>query len=468
MERRQGRYFIFCAALGMELCWLQAWFGFLMASIFHCRLPLLFTLMLYLVGAVTRRFCMLKSRMILQVILIQCSSFAACFIGGFYFVLCPFNHGLDGKYIDLFALDKGPAGWAFTIVILLSSWIVWKRGSVSVSNPLTRNNMYNRFDLGIAALLLLLIIHALITVQLDTVVVDPLGTFQYIPFFLFAFLAIGGVMTAENQTKSHIGGFQNLGLALSFALVVVIFAVGAVFLFQSQLIVSAEVITEVSREVGRPFGAFFLWLVLFLYGPRKSAQTGTPGLEGSSQRDMSLQHLQQGSEGIIGKIVAWGVAGFCIVLVLVCLYILLRMLLHFLLKRTDVTETKRKYQFSWTVVLLQLGAVLLRLGNRFYLMLRPPDCAMDLYVALVRWGKSSGIAGKHSETAQEYAVRLIRYFPLLEKEISFLVDMIHLEIYGESTMDRQQLETARRMYKAISHPKHWLRRCYRLLRGAEG
>ncbi|MFH2132988.1 MAG: DUF4129 domain-containing protein [bacterium] len=464
MERHQGRYLIYFAALGMEICWLQAWSEFLMVSIFHYQVPILFTVIIYLGGAFSRYVCQLRSWMIIQVLLIRTVCFSAFLVLATYGAFYPFNgYPEELGYHRLFALDKGIAGWGFVFMFVLVSWVIWKRGAVSVANPTNNDNMYHRFDLGIAALAVLLVIYSFLAVHLDVVVADPLRKFQYIPFFLFGLLAIGAVMIANHQVKSYASGFQKIGIALSFSVVILTLGVGVVLLFQSQLVVSAEIISTVARKTGQPLGALFIWLVRALWGPRRMRQDAVAN-SGSQQEGAILRPEVTAGPGIFEQIIAWVMIGLLIIASVFCLYLFVRALIRFLMRKTG-PGSGNQFSINWLAWLGKLSAILQRLfsmiGNRFKL----PDCAMDFYLILTQWGNVSGVRGKISETPLEYASRLIRYFPALETEITLLIDMIHLEIYGEKPLDQKQINMARQTCKTLSNPVHWPRRFYRLCCG---
>lgn len=452
---------IYLAGLGMELCWLQVWSEFLMVSIFHYHVPILFTLIVYLSGALTWSFSWRKSRIAVQVALIYAVAFSASSVLALYGVFRPANGYPAELEVDrLLSPDKSPLEWFFAFVMVLVILIIWKRGTVSVSRPLNTVNMYHRFDLGIAALLTLLIVHSLMIHRFDLALANPLDRFQYIPFLLFGFLTIGAVMLSNQQINSRSSGLQKISIALAFSITVTAAGVGLVLLFQPQLTASAEAISSAARTTGRPIGAFFIWLIKLLWAPNRLRQETASG---SSEKEQTGLNLTAESEeiGLWGQIFLWLMIGLSIIAALAVIYFLIKALIGLLMRRTAAPGI-RKTPIRWLRWLNALIAVFQRLivkcRNGLYL----PVAAKDFHTILIKWGNASGVRDIPSETPQEYASRLNRCFPALKPDIDQLIDLIHLEIYGEKPLNTKQIEKARRACKSLSHPIHWPRRLYRL------
>lgn len=457
------RFTIYLAALGMEICWLQAWSEFLLSAFFHCQVPILFTLIFYLGGALAGYFCRIRNWMIIQVILIQLAGLVICGYLALYGVFFPYNgNPPDLDFHNLAAPGNQFAVWGFFLLALLIGWIIWRRGITSIARPLNHDNMYHRFELGIAALVTLMIVHAITAIRYELPLIDPLGKFQYIPFFVFGLMAIGTVITANHQEKNYAAGFQKTGVVLTFSILVLAVGVGVVLLFQSQLAASAEIVSSIAQRTGQPLGSLFVRLVRWLWGPRQLKMDAGAGNAGNGIG--SLPPIKVAEEaGIFEIIVSWLIIGLAIVMLFFCLYYIIRALIRFLARRT-AAETVQPPS-NWMAWIKGLVAMLTSLAYRCRNWLRQPECGREFYAVLSRWGKASSVRRKRSETPFEYASRLIQIFPTLEKEISLLVEIIHLEIYGERRLNRRQIEMARHSCKTLSHPRHWPRRFLRWQQG---
>lgn len=452
---------VYLAGLGMELCWLQVWGEFLMGSIFHYQVPILFTLVIYLGGAFSWSFSRRRSRRVVQVVLIYVFAFSAFTVPAFYAIFRPANgYPAELEISRLLSLEKSPLEWFFVFLCVLIISIIWRRGIVSVSRPLDTDNMYNRFDLGIAALLTLLIVHSLIVHRFDQVLANPLDRFQYIPFFLFGFLAIGSVILSSRNLNSRSSGLQKASIAVVFSISVIAAGAGLVLLFQPQLTASAEAISSAARTTARPIGAFFIWLIKLLWAPNRLRQEAASGSSGKEQAGLNLT-AESGGTGLWGQLFLWLMIGLSVIAALVILFFLIKALIGLLMRKTAASG-KPKGAIRWLAWLTILVAVFQRLivkcRNWFY----QPVSAKDFYTILIKWGNASGVRDIPSETPREYASRLNRYFPALKPDIEQLLELIHLEIYGGKPLDTKQIEKARRACKSLSHPIHWPRRLYRL------
>jgi hypothetical protein len=84
--------------------------------------------------------------------------------------------------------------------------------------------------------------------------------------------------------------------------------------------------------------------------------------------------------------------------------------------------------------------------------------AVQLYAAFLNWGRRSGLPHFVNETPTEYSLRLHYRFPLLKGEIESITEAFNREVYGELTIDEQQLSTAASALRTLRSPLHWLSR----------
>ena len=80
---------------------------------------------------------------------------------------------------------------------------------------------------------------------------------------------------------------------------------------------------------------------------------------------------------------------------------------------------------------------------------------MELYDALLKWGKRSGLYHRVSETPLEFAARLSRYFPHLNREINLIVDAFHEEVYAGSDLLGKRLKHAESALRRLRSPLYW-------------
>ncbi|MBU2235425.1 MAG: DUF4129 domain-containing protein, partial [Proteobacteria bacterium] len=87
-----------------------------------------------------------------------------------------------------------------------------------------------------------------------------------------------------------------------------------------------------------------------------------------------------------------------------------------------------------------------------------PPGSIQLYSALLRWGRHSGVVADPSETPLEYGRRLKRQFRSLAEEIDTIVALFNRQVYGQRFPHRQQLSDARLGLRRMQRPALWLSR----------
>lgn len=84
--------------------------------------------------------------------------------------------------------------------------------------------------------------------------------------------------------------------------------------------------------------------------------------------------------------------------------------------------------------------------------------AAQIYRALLKWGRRSGLPHLLSETPVEYGSRLRMQFPSLTGEIGGIVDTFNLKVYGEVALDDEQLNLVKLSWRRLRSPRYWLPR----------
>lgn len=453
MDKRNNSLFMIYSAAAMELCWLQAWAEFLLMSIFKYRVSFLFTCVVFFTAALVNWRISLKNRRVISRLLIQIFSFAIILPTAIYFFLFEFNGTPATLEIGRLFLvfDKDFLEWMLLLILVVIAFTIWKRGSVIFSKPLGSDAMYNKFDLGITAFTLLLIIQALIIVRFDIALHQSVLEYRFVPFFIFGLLNIGMTLMSDKSTKQFATGFQKIGIALSFGMIALSLGLGIVLLFSSQLAETARISASMAKKVGSSFEQILIMVLKFLWRPRNVNVMQNTGGDGS--RSGSYSGINQ-EMGIWGEIVFWGFSILIGVMILVFLFILLRLLIRRLFSHSNKPVHLRGKTSLWDMLASVLKYILLltrKMINRF----RLPVNANDYYLVLNQWGRLSGLALKPSETPSEYSHRLTGHFPVLTAEINQMINLINLEIFGKQNWTEQQKVSARTCYRQIFHPKFW-------------
>ncbi len=458
MKRRSGNHLLFAAGAGMELCWLQAWTAFMLHAIFNYNTPLLFLLSIYGCGLITNSFCYFRQRIRLQVFVIKLVVFPASVLAATRFL---FYHNGDAFPLSLSRLFNGHKSfeeWGLILTIVLMAGLTWKRSTRHVVTPLNSENVYHRFDLGVAALFALMVLKLFLSARFGLDIVYPDLKTLFFPFFLFGLLVIGLVLSPEKENRSYDSGFQKIGIVLSFVVAALFGGLGLVFWFRSQLTVSAEVLSGVLKKAGPPLEGAVIWFVRLLWAPRSSHELPPPSSIPGGQN--AYGDLTHGSieTGWLTAAIKWGTTALVIVMLLVAVYLLMRYLIRFLLTPTQPMNLRISGPFDWRKRLYRLKAMMFRFFNRIMALTRGDNSGADLFKTLTSWGRRSGIPYQKTDTPTEYGARLSSYFPYLENEINMIINLVQQEIYGEIKPNPSRIASGRNAKKRLRYPEFWKNR----------
>jgi hypothetical protein len=143
-------------------------------------------------------------------------------------------------------------------------------------------------------------------------------------------------------------------------------------------------------------------------------------------------------------------------------------LLRWLFSRTR--KEKRELIF-WQLALLwaqRVWDVLWMNLNRVEQGLKGYRDAVQLYRALLKWGRRSGLPHFLNETPAEYGLRLRNHFPSLSAEIWGIVEAFNLVVYGEAELDDKQMTLAKLSWKKLRSLGCWPARLKTLFLQAKG
>jgi hypothetical protein len=313
----------------------------------------------------------------------------------------------------------------------------------------------SRFDLGIAVFFLLFLTKSLLLIKGGIKIEDPISQLLLFPFFLFSLLAIGLVRNQSTTPRNFLSGYQNIGIIISFTLVVVLFGTGLVLFFLPYLTLSAEVGHDILKVVARPLGGILVSVLrfIFFHGAIQQEKPSPPS-KGSVGDLLSPVESSWWAE-LFEKILVWVFGSLLGLIALFVSGVAVFYLFRWLFSRTSIS---RRRQSSWYLISLwveQLRIFLLSWLRRLVERVKGYRRAIQLYSALLSWGRRSGIPHFLSETPIEYGLRLNHQFPALKREIELIIDAFNREVYGEITLNEQQLGQAQFALRRLRSPLHW-------------
>jgi len=446
---------IFTARAGMELCWLYAWAAFLLFSICHQYFS--FSLMVFIFGlgfaaSMTYRD---RSWRRIQILIFR----LLIFVAGFLIVL----HGHYNQHfnfpgftwlIEWFRGPKEASHWFFLILLLILTYVIWKRGTLLVFNPLTPDNIYARFDLGIAAFFVLLIIKILLSVKGEIIITQPKVALLFLPYFIFSLLAIGSIRNINTAEKDYVPGFQKIGVILSFSIVILLLGTCISLLFHSHLTTGAESLSGVLKKGAAPLLPVFLYIIRFLFLPKRHMVNDETITIKSQGTDITALAEAEEETGILGEIMKWVPAGLILIISLTAVCLGTWYLIKYLLSKTSpATKDRIRHRpvFTWILIFKN---ILLICRRRIVRLVKGHASGIELYTSLLTWGRHSGVSRRQVETPLEYGLRLIRYFPALKKEIGLIIELFNCEVYGETVLDNKELTSGRNAWKRLKRPAY--------------
>ncbi len=454
MEKSRVGTFVHVFGAGMDLCWLQAWTAFVLHALFDYEVPLLFMLSIYCCGSLTEYYCYFRKRLRIQVFLVKVILFSAAFLGATHFFLFRNNHNtFPSQFSRMFGAHDPFLDWSLMLIILLMAGIIWRRSTIHVSKPLSPENVYLRVDLGIAAFFSLLILKLMLFGRFHVTILYPDLKYLFFPFFMFALLTIGLMLSGGNGNRQYAAGFGRMGIILSFAAVVVSGGVGMLFLFHSQMTASAQILSRILKKAGPPMESAIIWFGRLLWSSKRNeVLPPSPAPENPElYAGLAKGNLET---GWLTSVLKWGATAVLVLSILFLIYLLLRFLLNFLLTQTDSKKVRNTRIFVFPEWLKRFISFIARIPA----LLKGINSAAGLFTALASWGRRSGIPYNKTDTPMEYGARLAASFPDLKTEIELIVHLVYSEIYGELKLEHTQIAAGKRAKRRMAHPFFWKNR----------
>jgi hypothetical protein len=447
---------LFLAHGGMELTWLYAWATFLMTAIVHRPFPLPEAIGTFLLAATLSLVVRGMGLRVISVLGLQVMGFllaASRIVYSFNYRAYPYF----GKewLMEFLGRTRDPMEWLILVIILIFALLFWLAGVTLARRSTAYLSICIRFDYGVTAFFCLFIVKSLLLVLGGIVVRDPDPGLLLFPFFIFSLLAIGLARNRTSERRYFLAGYRGIGVLASFAVVVLAFGAGMVLLFMSYLNAAAEVGYGVLKSAAGPLVPILMRVLGFLFlGARLRQEPLSPSTVGGEAEYIPSGETSWWSE-LIQKILGEGLLGLGLLMGLILCALGTWYLLRWLFSRTSKEE--RKY-IHWQLALLWAQRMWAALGmglQRTVQRLKGYRDAVQLYRALLMWGRRSGLPHLLSETPAEYGSRLKKQFPSLTGEIGGIVEAFNLVAYGEVALDDEQMTLAKLSWRRLRSPRYW-------------
>jgi hypothetical protein len=446
---------------GMELSWLCAWATYVTVGTMGRPFPLVEATVAFVGAFVLTRLSSGRGWRIVWVAAVQAAGLIGASAGILHGLYSPGRPLLGQAWLlDVLGSARSPVDWMVLILILVWAIVFWFGGARLAARPLAYTAVCSRFDLGLAAFILLFLAKWLVAAN-GGQVEDRISHLFLLPFFVVSLLAIGTIRLRSDGRKAFLSGYRGLGVFLTFTAGALLFAAALTLFSLPYLTLAAEAGLVVLQGAGVAVSPFLLWILRRLFAPQTLR---VDPASAPSRHDLQAipAHGQDGWwMALVERVLLWS-AGILVVAVVValvglCLYLLLR----FLLSRTPRRPDHRQ-PFSTTAWLRRLGMFLSGLRAR----LAGVQCARDGYRALLAWARRSGLPSAPADTPAEIGVRLQQRFPPLRDAIGSIVEAFNEETYREAVLPAERMVEVRTAWRRLRSPRRWPARIKVLWRGA--
>jgi len=455
MKTKRG-VLLLLANAGMELSWLYALANFITIAMIHRPFPLPEALGTFALAAALTLIARGSGWRVILVLGIQVVGFACAASRILYvFDSWSFPYLTLNWITELFGRQQGFVEWVIFAVLLFFALSFWLGGLALARRPGAYLKICARFDLGVTAFACLFLIKFLFLVKGNMDIHDHAAEALLFPFFLFSLLAIGMARNRSMAQRDFLSGYQGVGIFLSFTVVVLVFGAGLVLLFLPYLTIAAEFGYGILKTTARPLGPILVSILrfLFMHGVRRPETRPQSG--GGDEVDIVASTETSWWMELLEKIFGWGFMGLAVLIGIIVCCLGAWYLLRWLFSRTSRSERR---PIQWNQIFLwvsRLRAGVVVFWQKLAARLKGFKDAAQLYAALLRWGRHSGLPRFLSETPAEYGGRLKGQFPPLGRNIGVIVDAYNKQVYGEMVLAESELTAAKRSWRSLRSPYYW-------------
>ncbi|MFO8090913.1 MAG: DUF4129 domain-containing protein [Desulfatiglandaceae bacterium] len=441
----------------MELSWLFAAGSFLMMSAAHRTFPLFEGSVVFLLAILLTRITRGRGLRVIWVLGLQVSGFLLGVSSMLYSFFSPhlFSYFNPEWILYIFNRLQGAADWLAFIILLVFAFVSWLSGVALARKTTDYALVCSRFDLGLTVLLCLFLVKFLFLVKGGIQLTAPTAEAMIYPFFIFGLIAVGLARNGETPFKGFISGYRGIGLLISFGGVALVLGTGLVLFFMPFLQAGAEMGYAVLKSGAEPLGRVFVSILRFLFAGAKM-RSEPPAT--SSQEDGSGPVLptEGGWEsGIVLQILGWVLLVLGVIVGVFLLGLGLWYLFVWLSSRTSTQEGRPVVKAGLLKWFRGLHGLLLSFWRSVIRIFEVYKNGAQFFYFLIKWGRRSGMQRLVNETPCEYGQRLKDRFPLLGREISWIVDAFNLEAYREEPVDDGRMKVLKQARRRLLHVANW-------------
>jgi len=441
---------------GMVFSWRYAWATFLITSIIHRPFPLPEALGTFLLASTLSLVVRGSGLRVISVLGLQTIGFllaASRIVYTFGYRAYPYF----GKVwlLDFLERTRDPMEWLILVIILIIALFFWLGGVTLARKPTAYLTICICFDYGVTAFFCLFLVKSLLLIKGGIEVRDSAPVLLLFPFFIFSLLAIGLARIKSSERRDFLAGYRGVGVLLSFTMVVLAFGTGLVLLFMPYLSAGAEAGYGVMKSATGPLVPILARVLNFLFLGDRLRQNPSSFSAGMDEAELVSSGESSWWGELVERILGWGLFGLGLLIGLILCAFGAWYLMRWLFSRTAKEERKL---IHWQLALGWAQSLWAALGMRLQRVVRRLKGFRDaaqLFRALLKWGRRSGLHYLSSETPSEYGSRLREKFPSLTGEINAIVEAFNLEVYGELDLNDEQITLAKLSWRRLRKPRYW-------------
>jgi hypothetical protein len=458
--KRQFKSFLYWPAGAMEFCWLYAWAYFLGLVLLQKPVPFPEAAATFALAAFITHFSLGKGWQVWQVLGLHAVGFGLAGIRLFHVYCSGSGSFIDYRWFTQW-LNKPKSGLDIGVCFFVLFWcfLFWWNGMRLRRRSLTQQKIKTRLDLGLTAFFVLFLVKFIAALKGALLPAEPVSLALVFPFLFLSLAMAGLAQNREAVQKSFLPGYRGQGALLGFVLIVFVFIIGAMTFSYPYLLLTAERGYDLMRTAAHSATPFIAAILRFIFFGGKG--TAAPVAESNEALNLNLPTHPLESSGwikVVEDTLVWGLWGLMgLVLIMVLVFIVRYWLLPWFMRlfaKTSVLPKERsmlKPNSRW----LRFRDFLLRQWKRFGDWARGYTRAVQVYAALLRWGRISKAAWIRTETPREYGLRLRQCFPKLGNDIALIVEAFHKEVYAETRLSEQEWSAVRQAWRRLCSPLQW-------------
>lgn len=458
MKKRSG-ILLSCITGSTEICWIYAWISFTMTAIIGHVISLAEMGVIFAFAAILTHVSRGHGWRVVVLIGLHLLGFVFSALYVLHGLFYASYRAVDTEWVTLlFSTSRTPLEWVYLVLALIWVGLIWFGGAAFAKREKTYTATCTRFDIGLAAFFVLLLVKFALRVKGGISTDDQLSSILIYPYLLLSIIAIGVTRIGGDGARHFLPGHGGSGILMSVVSVIVLSASSLIFFL-------FPILTQIAETGQRVLKNTALWILPAVSGVIRfmfmGGQVRPDPPSGSSPKEgLGFESLSGSSwwAELIEKILRWGIEVVAIMFFAFAIVFLMFLILKWLFSRTAVDPRIIVIQNNSLPWLARLRVFLKALWEALKNVTRGYTKATELFSVLSEWGRRSGLPRLATDTPLEFGARLSHQFPRLKIEIEAITHALSIETYQEKKLTSEQFTDALTAWHTLRSPVYWPRR----------